>query len=82
VLHETGFNCAGSWSDYKTIIEANKTAEKPLAYTINWNFMSSYGKVRGGTFQQPGHVGYPQNAISPVFRTFQKSLLKPLILLY
>jgi hypothetical protein len=82
LLHETGFNCAGSWSDHKTIIEANKTAEKPLAYTINWNFMSSYGKVRGGTFQQPGHVGYPQNAIfvfDPEFETFCDEHAKQLL---
>lgn len=73
LLQETGFNCAGSWSDHEAIIEANKTAEKPFAYTINLNFMSSYGKIRGGTFQQPGHVGYPKNAIfvfDPEFETF------------
>jgi hypothetical protein len=63
MLQENGFNCAGSWSDYKSIIEANKKSEKPIAYTINWNFMSSYGKERGGTFQQPGHTGYPGDAI-------------------
>ncbi len=63
MLQENGFSCAGSWSDYKAIIEANKKSEKPFAYTINWNFMSCYGKERGGTFQQPGHTGYPGNAI-------------------
>lgn len=63
MLQENGFNCAGSWSDYKSIIEANKTIEKPIAYTINLNFMSGYGKERGGTFQQPGHTGYPKDAI-------------------
>jgi hypothetical protein len=63
MLQENGFNCAGSWSDYKSIIEANKKSGKPFAYTINWNFMSSYGKERGGTFQQPGHTGYPGDAI-------------------
>jgi hypothetical protein len=63
MLHENGFNCAGSWSDYKAIIEANKSSDKQFAYTINWNFMSGYGKERGGTFQQPGHTGYPGDAI-------------------
>jgi hypothetical protein len=73
MLHENGFNCAGSWSDYKAIIKANNTAAKPFAYTINWNFMSSYGRERGGTFQQPGHTGYPKDAIfvfDPEFETF------------
>ena len=73
LLQENGFNCAGSWSDDEAIIQANRTAEKPFSYTINWNFMSSYGRKRGGTFQQPGHIGYPNNAIfvfDPEFETF------------
>jgi hypothetical protein len=73
LLHENGFNCAGSWSDHEAVIEANKTAEKPMAYTINWNFMSSYGRQRGGTYQQAGHLGYPKNTIfvfDPEFETF------------
>lgn len=63
MLHENGFNCAGSWSDHKSIIENNSKSTNPFAYTINLNFMSSYGKERGGTFQQPGHTGYPGDAI-------------------
>lgn len=73
MLTENGFNCAGSWSDYKAVIEANKNAERPFAYTINWNFMSSYGRVRGGTYQKPGHTGYPGDAIfvfDPEFEAF------------
>lgn len=72
-IQENGFNCAGSWSDTEAIREANKTLDKPLPYCINWNFMSSYGKQRGGTFQKPGHTGYPNNAIfvfDPEFETF------------
>ncbi len=73
MMKDNGFNCAGSWSDYKAIIEANKKSDKPFAYTINWNFMSSYGRERGGTYQQPGHTGYPNDAIfvfDPEFVTF------------
>ena len=73
LLQENGFNCAGSWSDTQAIIEANKNAEKPFAYTVNWNFMSSYGRERGGTYQQPGHTGYPNDAIfvfDPEFEIF------------
>lgn len=83
MLHEHGFNCAGSWSDHDAIIEANLTSEKAMAYTINWNFMSSYGRKRGGTYQQAGHIGYHKNAIfvfDPGFETFcdehAKKLLK------
>ena len=73
ILEGIGFNCAGSWSDYEAIIKSNQSSEHPLAYTINWNFMSTYGKERGGTYQQPGHTGYPNDAIfvfDPEFETF------------
>lgn len=73
LLHAYGFNCAGSWSDKDAIIAYNKTAEKPIPYTVNWSFMSSYGKKRGGTYMQPGHTGYPKNAIfvfDPEFKNF------------
>ncbi|MDB4582011.1 agarase [Draconibacterium sp.] len=73
LLQENGFNCAGSWSDKEAIIEANKSLDRPFAYCINWNFMSSYGRQRGGTYQQPGHTGYPNSAIfvfDPEFETF------------
>ncbi|MEI7828426.1 MAG: agarase [Prolixibacteraceae bacterium] len=82
MLQQNGFNCAGSWSDYQSIVEANRTIEKPLAYTINWNFMSGYGRVRGGTFQQPGHTGYPNDAIfvfDPGFETFCDSHARQVI---
>jgi hypothetical protein len=82
MLNDNGFNCAGSWSDYKAIIETNKTADKPFAYTINWNFMSSYGRERGGTYQQPGHTGYPNDAIfvfDPEFEIFCDKLAMQLI---
>jgi len=82
ILEETGFNCAGSWSDTEAIIKANKTAKRPFAYTINWNFMSTYGKERGGTYQQPGHTGYPNDAIfvfDPEFETFCDRQAKKLL---
>ncbi|MCL5128708.1 hypothetical protein [Algibacter sp. L4_22] len=73
MLRENGFNCAGSWSDVEVIVAVNKTLKKPFPYTVNWNFMSSYGRKRGGTHQQPGHTGYPNDAIfvfDPNFETF------------
>lgn len=73
MLQENGFTCAGSWSDHQAIIEANKKTNRPFSYTVNLNFMSSYGKERGGTYQQPGHIGYPGDAIfvfDPGWETF------------
>ena len=55
LLREHGFNGLGAWSDTERLRAANP----PLVYTRIWNFMSSYGRKRGGTFQQPGHTGYP-----------------------
>jgi hypothetical protein len=50
-----------------------RSAPEPLVYTLIWNFMSGYGKRRGGTYQQPGHTGYPKDCIfvfDPEFETF------------
>ncbi len=82
MIHETGFNCAGSWSDVESIVEANRDTDQPLAYTVNWNFMSSYGKIRGGTYQKPGHIGYPKDAIfvfDPEFKNFCDEHAKQLL---
>jgi hypothetical protein len=68
-LRSQGFNGSGSWSGDELLAKARKR----LAYCPNWNFMSSYGKQRGGTFQKPGHTGYPNDAIfvfDPEFETF------------
>ena len=68
-LHGQGFNGLGAWSDTTRL----RAAPQKLAYTLIWNFMSSYGKKRGGTYQLPGHTGYPKNAIfvfDPEFASF------------
>lgn len=69
LLRAHGFNGLGAWTD-----TARMSAVKPpLAYTRMWNFMSSYGKKRGGTYQKPGHTGYPGDCIfvfDPEFETF------------
>lgn len=57
MLHEHGFNGLGGWSDDAAL----RPASNRLAYTKLWNFMSAYGKKRGGTYQKPGHTGYPGN---------------------
>ena len=72
-LHHYGFNGSGSWSRTGTIIEHNLSEKNPLTYTPNLNFMSSYGRKRGGTYQLPGNIGYPNQCIfvfDPEFETF------------
>lgn len=58
-LRSLGFTGLGAWSDTERL----RTVAAPLAYTRIWNFMSAYGKRRGGTYQKPGHTGYPRDAI-------------------
>lgn len=72
-----GFNGTGSWSQDELL----RHAPRRLAYCPNWNFMSAYGKKRGGTFQKPGHTGYPNDAIfvfDPAFETFAMEHAKQL----
>jgi len=62
LLWENGFNGAGAWSNAPLL----RAAPRPVAYTLIWNFMSSFGKKKGLTSQQPGHTGYVNDCI-PVF---------------
>jgi hypothetical protein len=69
LLHANGFNGIGAWSDTDSL----RTGAKPVAYTKIWNFMSSYGRKRGGIYQKAGHMGYPKDCIfvfDPEFPAF------------
>ncbi len=69
LLRANGFNSLGAWSD----TESFRQLPQPLVYTRIWNFMSSYGDKRGGTYQKSGHIGYPNDCIfvfDPEFETF------------
>lgn len=81
LLRRNGFNGVGCWGDVELARFANSKTEKPLAYTTIWNFMSSYGRLRGGTYQRPGNTGYPGDCIfafDPEFETFCDSHAKSL----
>jgi hypothetical protein len=68
-LRSQGFNNLGAWSDTAHL----RQAPEPLVYTRILNFMSSYGDKRGGTYQQSGHMGYPNDCIfvfDPSFEVF------------
>ncbi|MEO5912998.1 MAG: hypothetical protein ABIS50_02115 [Luteolibacter sp.] len=58
-LLDHGFNGTGAWSDTTRL----RSGKRPMAYTMIWNFMSSYGSKRGGMYQQAGHMGYPKDCI-------------------
>ncbi|EIP96528.1 hypothetical protein OpiT1DRAFT_00945 [Opitutaceae bacterium TAV1] len=68
-LRALGFNSLGAWSETAPL----RAVARPLPYTLVHNFMGSYGRKRGGTYQLPGHTGYPENAIfvfDPEFERF------------
>jgi len=62
LLAKYGFNGIGGWSDPLLL----RTTSHPLAYTLSWSFMGSFGKSKKLTRQEPGHLGYPNKCI-PVF---------------
>jgi len=69
LLREYGFNGLGGWADISNM----ESTPRRLVTTRIWNFMSAYGKKRGGTVQQAGHMGYPNDCIfvfDPDFETF------------
>lgn len=68
-----GFNATGAWSDIAMIRENNDRGSSLLSYTPILDFMSSYGRIRGGTYQLPGNIGYPNQCIfvfDPEFESF------------
>jgi hypothetical protein len=82
LIRANGFNMAGSWSDVDAVMDYNKSAAQPLAYTVMLNWMSGYGKERGGTYVQPGHTGYPNNTIfvfDPGFKKYCEERAKGLV---
>jgi hypothetical protein len=81
-LNKIGIYGAGSWSEDELIREINKDSKNPFTYSPNLNFMSSYGKKRGGTYQLAGNTGYPNQTIfvfDPEFEQFCDERAKELI---
>lgn len=72
-LENYGFFGSGSWSEDELIQKNNQNNKAPFTYSPNLNFMSSYGKKRGGTYQLAGNTGYPNQCIfvfDPEFELF------------
>ena len=81
LLLVNGFNGAGAWSDVGLLRASSARSAQPLAYTINLDVMSAYGAKRGGTYDVPGHKGYPENTIfvfDPSFENFADQYVAPL----
>lgn len=45
-LQQLGFNTAGCWSDTAAIIDYNKNATSPLAYTVQLNLLSGFASEK------------------------------------
>ncbi|MHB9056542.1 MAG: agarase [Paludibacteraceae bacterium] len=72
-LHCVGFNGVASWADNDAVNTYNSANNRKLTYAPILNFMSEYGRRRGGTYQLPGNIGYPNQTIfvfDPEFETF------------
>ena len=65
LLRNDGFNTLGAWSDTATL----KSASKPMAQTILWSFMSSYGKNVGEPDKSPVTLGIRTTAHSSLIRS-------------
>jgi hypothetical protein len=75
LLLSNGFNGGGAWSNLGVPTDANAPAQPShaFAYVMNLEIMNAYGAKRGGTYDVPGHKGYPENTIfafDPAFQTF------------
>jgi len=69
LIQDHDFNGLSAWCDIETL----QPGKAGLVYTKLWNFMSSYGRQRGGTYQKSGHTGYPNGCpfiFDPEFPTF------------
>jgi len=78
MLLQNGIHGAGAWSNPELLNKSPLQATHPLAYTVNLDIMSAYGKHRGGTYAVSGHQGYPQNTIfifDPEFAAFADQYL-------
>jgi len=81
LVRSNGFNAYGAWSDHAALTNTLAQDKKPMAYTIMKSFMSEYGKKRGGTYQESGHIGYPDRTIfvfDPQWESFCDSYAKQL----
>jgi hypothetical protein len=77
LLRGNGFNGTGAWTDDAAL----QAKGGGLVYTRLWSFMSAYGKKRGGTYQKPGHTGYPGDCpfiFDPAFPEFCDGYAKQL----
>ena len=62
LITEYGFNGTGGWSEAGLL----RATSRPVAYTLSWNFLGSFGRSKRLVRQEPGHLGYPNRCI-PVF---------------
>lgn len=73
MIRSLGFSGTGAWSNEDAIAHYNTTHKEILSRSVILNFMSAYGKKRGGTYQLPGNIGYPNQCIfvfDPEFESY------------
>jgi hypothetical protein len=73
LLLSNGFNGFGAWSDVGLLRTTPAQSTHPLSYAVSLEIMNAYGNKHGGTYNVPGHKGYPENTIfafDPAFEAF------------
>ncbi len=79
----TRLNGTGSWSTDSVVQDFNKqSVNQKLSFSVNLSLMAGYGRKRGGTYQLPGNIGFPNQAIfvfDPEFRMYCDSVLPKLV---
>ncbi len=77
------FDGTGSWSTDSIVQKFNKqSAKQKLSFSVNLGLMGNYGKKRGGTYQLPGNIGFPNQTIfvfDPEFRMYCDSVMPKLV---
>lgn len=77
------FNGTGSWSTDSVVQAFNKQSkDQKLSFSVNLSLMAGYGRKRGGTYQLPGNIGFPNQTIfvfDPEFRMYCDSVLSKLV---
>ncbi len=64
-----GLNTLGCWSGE----ELFRSLDRPVVYTLRWNFASTFGRKKGRTHEKVGHTGFLGNCLpvlDPDFEAF------------
>lgn len=68
LISDYGFNGTGGWSEAQYL----RKSDRSLVYTLSWDFMGQFGTSKNLTYQDPGHLAYPNKCILVFHPDFEK----------